>query len=36
MDSVSHTWPISKNIKEPHSETLPVDSYAPDQNLKQK
>jgi phospholipid/cholesterol/gamma-HCH transport system substrate-binding protein len=36
MDSVSHTWPISTNIKEPHSETLPVDSYVPDQAPKQK
>jgi phospholipid/cholesterol/gamma-HCH transport system substrate-binding protein len=36
VDSVSRTWPISKNIKEPRSETLPVDSYAPDQAPKQK
>ncbi len=36
VDSVSRTWPISSNIKEPRSETLPVDSYAPDQAPKQK
>ena len=36
VDSVSRTWPISKNIKEPRSETLPVDSYVPDQAPKQK
>ena len=36
VDSVSRTWPISSNIKEPRSETLPVDSYAPGQDLKQK
>ena len=36
VDSVSRTWPISSNIKEPRSETLPVDSYAPDQVPKQK
>ena len=36
VDSVSRTWPISSNIKEPRLETLPVDSYAPDQDLKQK
>ena len=36
VDSVSRTWPISSNIKEPHPETLPVDSYAPDQVPKQK
>jgi phospholipid/cholesterol/gamma-HCH transport system substrate-binding protein len=27
VDSVSRTWPISSNIKEPRLETLPVDSY---------
>ena len=36
VDSVSHTWPISSNIKEPRPETLPVDSYVPDQVPKQK
>jgi phospholipid/cholesterol/gamma-HCH transport system substrate-binding protein len=36
VDSVSRTWPISSNIKEPRPETLPVDSYAPDQAPKQK
>ena len=36
VDSVSRTWPISSNIKEPRLETLPVDSYAPDQVPKQK
>ena len=36
VDSVSRTWPISSNIKEPRTETLPVDSYAPDQVPKQK
>jgi len=36
VDSVSRTWPISSNIREPRSETLPVDSYAPDQAPKQK
>jgi len=36
VDSVSRTWPISSNIKEPRTETLPVDSYVPDQAPKQK
>lgn len=36
VDSVSRTWPISSNIKEPRSGTLPVDSYAPEQAPKQK
>ena len=36
VDSVSHTWPISSNIKEPHSETLPVDSYSDGAKPKQK
>ena len=36
VDSVSRTWPISSNIKEPRSETLPVDSYVPGQTPKQK
>ena len=35
VDSVSRTWPISSNIKEPRTETLPVDSYAPDKAPKQ-
>ncbi|MBI3571713.1 MAG: MCE family protein [Gammaproteobacteria bacterium] len=36
VDSVSRTWPISGNIKESHSETLPVDSYSDGANPKQK
>ncbi len=36
VDSVSRTWPISSNIKEPRPETLPVDSYVTDQVPKQK
>ena len=36
VDSVSRTWPISSNIKEPHSETLPVDSYSDGSSPKQK
>ena len=35
VDSVSRTWPISSNIKEPRSETLPVDSYAGEKEKKQ-
>ncbi len=35
VDSVSRTWPISSNIKEPHSETLPVDSYSDGAKPKQ-
>lgn len=36
VDSVSRTWPISSNIKEPRPETLPVDSYSDGGNPKQK
>ena len=36
VDSVSRTWPISSNIKEPRSETLPVDSYSDGGSPKQK
>jgi len=36
VDSVSRTWPISSNIKEPRTETLPVDSYSDGSSPKQK
>ena len=36
VDSVSRTWPISRNIEAPHSETLPVDSYSQGNVPKQK
>ena len=35
VDSVSQTWPISRNIKEPRSEMLPLDSYAGEKEKKQ-
>lgn len=35
VDSVSRTWPISSNIKEPRPETLPVDSYSDGAKPKQ-
>src|SRR3990167_1091247 len=36
VDSVSRTWPISSNIKEPRLETLPVDSYTEGSDRKPK
>lgn len=36
VDSVSRTWPIRRNIKEPRLEMLPVDSYAEGKDQKQK
>jgi phospholipid/cholesterol/gamma-HCH transport system substrate-binding protein len=36
VDSVSRTWPIRGNIKEPQPEMLPVDSYADGNHQKQK
>jgi phospholipid/cholesterol/gamma-HCH transport system substrate-binding protein len=36
VDSVSRTWPISSNIKEPRSETLPVDSYTGEKEKNNK
>ena len=36
VDSVSRTWPINLNIEPPKAQTLPVDSYVPDQVPKQK
>jgi len=36
VDSVSKTWPVSRHIEQPRSETLPVDSYSGSGVSKQK